>query len=59
MISYPLSIKLNITKECNLRCRHCFIDEYSNYINKAKIFKLVDSFVENKLPALCITGGSI
>lgn len=57
MISYPLSIKLNITKECNLRCRHCFIDEYSNYINKAKIFKLVDSFVENKLPALCITGG--
>lgn len=56
-LSYPLSIKLNITKRCNLRCKHCFINNYTLRIPKDKLYSLIDDFIEHKLGSLCITGG--
>jgi radical SAM protein with 4Fe4S-binding SPASM domain len=57
MLSYPISIKLNITKNCNLRCNHCFIDEYKKEIPLRIAKLLIDDFEENKLQFLLITGG--
>lgn len=56
-IRYPISIKLNITKKCNLRCKHCFINEYQGEMPIEEIFDLIDDFHKNRLPILFITGG--
>lgn len=56
-IRYPISIKLNITRKCNLRCNHCFINEYQEEMPIEHIFDLIDDFHKNKLPILFLTGG--
>lgn len=56
-LSYPLSIKLNITKKCNLRCSHCFIEEYENELSLDNVINLIDDFNKNKLGIIFITGG--
>jgi radical SAM protein with 4Fe4S-binding SPASM domain len=59
-LSSPLKISLNITKECNLRCKHCLSSaDYadSNELTKKQLFDLFDQMLEIGSFFITIGGG--
>lgn len=51
-------LELQITKRCNLNCRHCFVGECSNLdLSVDKIFKTLKEFEEMQGLRVLITGG--
>lgn len=55
---FPFEIKFNVTNNCNLRCKHCFIKDYSKtYIDFNKFKNLVDYFYQKKIYSIILTGG--
>lgn len=36
-LSFPLTVKFYITDKCNLRCKHCYLEEYKEEIPFTKI----------------------
>ncbi len=51
-------ISLNITKDCNLQCKHCFTSSgngCSDSLDKKTVFKIIDEMAE--IPLLAIGGG--
>ena len=59
-LSTPLRISLNITKKCNLRCKHCFSDSGNvdlNELSTAEIFNLIDQMRDAGTFFLAIGGG--
>lgn len=56
----PITISLNITNNCNLKCRHCSANSLSkknNILSMNKINFLSDLFKKMKLFSIEITGG--
>lgn len=51
----------NITKECNLNCKHCYsssnIKDNKLYFNKEEAFSLIEDFKKLKVPVVLISGG--
>ena len=57
-LNFPLFITWNITSNCNLRCKHCFRSEYyCDELNKDKIDKLIDLFINKNVNRIILTGG--
>jgi len=55
-------VVLELTSSCNLNCRHCFyrqnIDfQSSGFLNKKKVFDLIDKFKKNNIHNIVLTGG--
>lgn len=58
--SAPLSVYLNVTNECNLRCIYCSADSgtpYSNELSLEEIYGVIDSLREAKVFHVTVTGG--
>lgn len=57
-LNFPLFITWSITSNCNLRCKHCFRDEYNcNELTKDKIDELVELLISKKVNRIILTGG--
>jgi radical SAM protein with 4Fe4S-binding SPASM domain len=53
-------ISLNITKRCNLKCKHCFsnsVKKIENELNTSELFKLIDQIKEIGCDYLAVGGG--
>ena len=60
----PYLVALNLTKRCNLKCDHCYLDATTkaggghDELSTAECFRLIDQIAEvNKGCLLVITGG--
>ncbi len=56
----PLLVSWNITRECNLRCRHCYRDagtRSGDELTTAEGFRLIDEIVRAGFPILVLSGG--
>jgi len=56
----PLRVSLNITRKCNLKCKHCFSDSGvpdSNELTTKELFNLVNQMREAGTFSLAIGGG--
>lgn len=56
----PIIIFLEVTRNCNLKCRHCFVGEspsLNDELTKSEIFDLLDQIKKMKISLLHITGG--
>lgn len=56
------TLQWHITHRCNLRCRHCYQDDYSAFEGRAQLEKILDQYTEllteNKFKGLLnVTGG--
>ena len=59
-LSSPLKIPLNITRKCNLKCKHCFNDAGnldSEELTTAELFRLINQMRESGTFFLTIGGG--
>ena len=56
----PFKVFLELTHKCNLRCHHCYLDDYSNtFISYSDITKIMDQLFEEGVVELFITGGEV
>ena len=62
--SLPYAFALKVTQACNLRCKHCFYYENSDFYNKnnefstEEFYKLIDFLVDDlNILFLTLTGG--
>lgn len=54
---FPLFIKWNMTSECNLRCKHCFISNYEATPSYDDIESLINELDGKGVVGISITGG--
>ncbi len=57
---FPTRVSINITRRCNLRCKHCLSSSGladSNELTTTELFGLVDQLREAGKPTLAIGGG--
>ncbi|MDI6840100.1 MAG: radical SAM protein [bacterium] len=58
MKRYPLiRLLIEVTQNCNLRCRYCFLENYRGVLKKARLIKLMDEAAELGTLFLKISGG--
>lgn len=55
-------LQWHITHLCNLRCKHCYQEEYNNHMPKEDFYNYLDKFCDyikekNVLPQINLTGG--
>lgn len=55
--SAPVFAYFEITKRCNLHCKHCYLSTDSQDISTAKVKYLLDELAAHNLLMLCILGG--
>lgn len=56
----PYKVFLEIISNCNLRCKHCYIDNFSyELINLEKCKKIIDQLYEMGVVELILTGGEV
>lgn len=60
----PLIISWNVTRKCNLKCSHCYINasdepkiEYADELTTEEAKKLIDQIAEVSSPMLILSGG--
>ncbi len=57
----PLIVSWNLTRKCNLKCSHCYInattDELKNELNTEESKRLIDQISEVSRPLLILSGG--
>jgi radical SAM protein with 4Fe4S-binding SPASM domain len=55
----PTIVGLDITRKCNLKCKHCFVtrSDYSNELSTEEIFKLLNDLKEMNVYQIYIMGG--
>jgi radical SAM protein with 4Fe4S-binding SPASM domain len=57
----PLVMSWNVTRKCNLKCSHCYInankEESCNELNTEEARKLIDQISEVSRPLLILSGG--
>lgn len=56
----PFRLHFHITNECNLRCRHCYMNadkHLENELSTSEIISLLNTFRANGGEELCLTGG--
>ncbi|HEY0221522.1 MAG TPA: radical SAM protein [Lactovum miscens] len=50
-------VQLEITKRCNLRCKHCYISEYKDVLESSTIYELIDEAASLGVMDFDLTGG--
>ena len=45
---YPTHVYLNVTDDCNLMCKYCFVQQHPNYMSFKTAKKTVDWIVQNQ-----------
>lgn len=44
---YPIYVLLNVTDDCNLQCRYCFVEQHPHYMSLETAKKIADWVYEN------------
>lgn len=55
----PTILQIEITNECNLRCKHCYIDEFKNNLTLKDLVKIADDVKNTNIIKVVFTGGEI
>lgn len=56
----PVSVMIELSTLCNLRCEHCYIsDYYDNGFSTEQIFRLLDQLREMGIQNVSFTGGEV
>jgi radical SAM protein with 4Fe4S-binding SPASM domain len=55
----PLTVNLEITKRCNLSCRHCYVAGSTDELSTARILGLLDELAAAGTMWVTITGGEL
>lgn len=58
-LAIPLHISFELTKRCNLACRHCYIVPRDGELPKLRWVELVDEVAELGCMAITLTGGEL
>lgn len=55
----PVKVGLQLTKDCNLTCAHCYNpdEEHAESLSKEEIFSIIDTLKEMNISILALTGG--
>lgn len=53
----PLTVNLELTHNCNLRCQHCYVDFNSNIISGQQWKGILDELIKLETLVLTISGG--
>ncbi|WP_186323884.1 radical SAM protein [Bacillus thuringiensis] len=54
---FPLHIKWYITGKCNLRCRHCYLTDYTKQMSFERIENFIKYFASKKVRGIGLLGG--
>lgn len=56
-LDFPITFVWNITKRCNLRCKHCFVREYSVEPSFEQVKNIINYLGNRNVAGISITGG--
>lgn len=56
-LDFPVTVKWYITGRCNLRCRHCYLTDYTKEVSLSKILEIIDYLKEAGTRHLYFLGG--
>lgn len=57
-LGFPIFVKWYITSKCNIRCKHCYLEDYSHQENDmARILSIIDFLAENSVRSITLLGG--
>lgn len=59
--SVPIEVMIELTHHCDLRCRHCYIPDFSapDGLSTERILRLLDELVEMKTLVVALSGGEM
>lgn len=55
----PYKAIIELTRNCNLRCKHCYIPEHAGMITKKDVYKLADVLESEGYIWIILTGGEV
>lgn len=55
----PLSVEVQVSNTCNLRCKHCFQDDYTKILDYKTVDQRLSLLAANKVFMLNLVGGEI
>lgn len=56
-LDFPLFVKWYITSRCNLRCKHCYLTDYTQKGELEKILEIIDYLGAKKIMSVVLIGG--
>lgn len=56
-LNFPLFIKWNITQKCNLRCKHCYLSDYTQESSLSNVNNYIDFFSQKGVSKIILLGG--
>ncbi len=56
-LDFPVTVKWYITGRCNLRCRHCYLTDYTKEVSLNKILEIIDYLAKSGTRHLYFLGG--
>ncbi len=56
-LDFPVTVKWYITGRCNLRCRHCYLTDYTKEVSLDKILEIIDYLATAGTRHLYFLGG--
>lgn len=55
---FPIFVKWYITSKCNLRCKHCYLEDYNHQERDLdRIFSTIDFLAKNEVRSITLLGG--
>lgn len=57
--SIPLKLHLELTKRCNLACRHCYLSDPGDELSTERVLRLLDEVAELGCMGVVVTGGEV
>lgn len=56
-LDFPISVKWYITSRCNLRCSHCYLEDYTQTADKSMVMPIIDYLGKNGVQGVVLIGG--
>lgn len=56
-MNLPYILKIRVTERCNLRCKHCFLENKDIDIDIDRLIRIIEQDFDNKIGYVCLTGG--
>lgn len=56
-LDFPVFVKWYITSRCNLRCSHCYLEDYTQMADKSMVMPIIDYLGKNGVQGVVLIGG--
>ncbi|MFM0610028.1 radical SAM protein [Paraburkholderia sediminicola] len=56
-LDFPIFVKWYITSRCNLRCSHCYLEDYTQTAEKSMVMPIIDYLGKNGVQGVVLIGG--